>query len=99
MPCCLALIALSAPRIALVLVWLFSDYLSRAYETLWVPILGFFFLPTTTLAYAWAINSHGEVKGFPLAVVIIAALIDLGVIGGSRRRRDRKRAVSSGSSR
>ena len=90
MPCCVTLIALSAPRIALVLVWLFSDYLGRAYETLWVPLLGFFFLPTTTLAYAWAINTRGEVKGFALAVVIFAALIDVGAIGGSkgRRRRD-----------
>jgi hypothetical protein len=91
MPCCLALIALSAPRLVLILVWLFSDYLGRAFEALWVPLLGFFFLPTTTLAYAWAINSRGEVKGFALALVIVAALIDLGAIGGSRRRRERPR--------
>ena len=89
MPCCLALIALSAPRVALVLVWLFSDYLGRAYEALWVPILGFFFLPTTTLAYAWAINSHGEVKGFGLVVVVLAVLIDIGAIGGARKRERR----------
>ena len=87
MPCCVTLIALAAPRIALFLVWILSDYLGRAYETLWVPLLGFFFLPTTTLAYAWAINTRGEVKGFPLAVVILAALIDLGALGGSRRKR------------
>jgi uncharacterized membrane protein (UPF0136 family) len=87
MPCCLALIALAAPRITLVLVWIFSDYLGRAYETVLVPLLGFFFLPTTTLAYAWAINARGEVSGLPLAVVVLAALIDLGAIGGSRRRK------------
>jgi hypothetical protein len=89
MPCCVVLIALSAPRIALVLVWLFSDYLGRAYDTLLIPLLGFVFLPTTTLAYAWAINSRGEVKGFALAVVIVAALIDVGAIGGSKARRRR----------
>jgi hypothetical protein len=87
MPCCVVLIALSAPRIALVLVWLFSDYIGRAYESWLVPLLGFFFLPTTTLAYAWAIHTRGEVSGLPLAVVILAALIDVGAIGGSRRRR------------
>lgn len=87
MPCCITLIALAAPRIALFLVWAASDYLGRAYETVWVPLLGFFFLPTTTLAYAWAINTRGEVKGFPLAVVVLAALIDVGALGGSRRKR------------
>ena len=87
MQCCIVLIALSAPRIALFLVWATSDYLARAFETVWAPLLGFFFLPTTTLAYAWAINTRGEVKGFPLAVVILAVLIDLGALGGSRRKR------------
>jgi hypothetical protein len=91
MPCCLVVVALAAPRIALFLIWLMSDYLGRAYETLWVPLLGFLFLPTTTLAYAWAINAYGEVKGFPLAVVILAALLDLGALGGgSQQKRGRK---------
>lgn len=88
MPCCVSLLALAAPRIALVLVWILSDYLGRAYETVWVPLLGFLFLPTTTLAYAWAVNTHGEVKGFPLAVVVLAALIDLGALGTSRKKRE-----------
>jgi len=87
MPCCLTLIALAAPRIALFLVWATSDYLGRAYETVWAPLLGFFFLPTTTLAYAWAINTRGEVRGFAVVVVVLAALIDLGALGGSRKKR------------
>ena len=91
MPCCLALIALVAPRLAIVLVFLFSDYLGTAYETWIVPFLGFLFLPLTTLAYAWAIHSRGSVQGFALAVVVVAALIDLGIVGGSARRRRKER--------
>jgi hypothetical protein len=91
MPCCVTLIALAAPRIALFLVWILSDYLGRAYETVWVPLLGFLFLPTTTLAYAWAINTRGEVRGFALAVVVLAALVDLGALGTSRRKRERSK--------
>ncbi len=87
MPCCLVLIALVAPRLALALVFLFSDYLGRAYDTWIVPCLGFLFLPLTTLAYAWAINSRGSVQGFALVVVILAVLIDLGIVGGSARQR------------
>ena len=88
MPCCIALLALAAPRIALVLVWLFAhDWLDRAFATLWVPLLGFFFLPTTTLAYAWSMNAYGGVSGLGLAAVILGALIDVGALGGSRRKR------------
>ena len=82
MPCLVGLLALVFPRLAIVLVVIFSDYLGAAYQT-WVwPLLGFFFMPLTTLAYAWAMTSHGTVSGLPLVVVIIAAFIDLGIIGG-----------------
>ena len=85
MHCLVGCIALVTPRLALVLVVVFSDYIGRAYDALIWPLLGFVFLPTTTLAYAWAINSRGSVEGFHLVVVVIAVLIDLGLIGGSAR--------------
>ena len=83
MPCLIGCLALTAPRFAIVLVVLFSDYIGRAYETVLWPFIGFLFLPLTTLAYAWAINSRGSVEGVHLVVVVIAALIDLGLVGGS----------------
>ena len=91
MPCLIGCLALSAPRFAIVLVVLFSDYIGRAYETTLWPLLGFFIMPLTTLAYAWAINSRGSVAGVHLAVVVIAVLIDLGLIGGSASERRRFR--------
>jgi hypothetical protein len=90
MPCLLAIIALAAPRLMLVLTVLFSDYIGRAYETTLLPLLGFFFLPTTTLAYAWAINSRGEVSGLGLVVVVVAVLIDLGTFQGARTGRGQR---------
>ena len=42
MPCLLLILALMLPRLTLVLVWLFSHYLNRAYHTAIWPILGFF---------------------------------------------------------
>jgi hypothetical protein len=42
-------------------------------------------MPLTTLAYAWAINSNGSVNGLYFFMVLLAALIDLGAIGGSSR--------------
>src|SRR5262245_24030220 len=89
MPCLVGCLALSAPRFAIVLVAIFSNYLGRAYESAFWPVIGFFFMPLTTLAYAWAINSHGSVEGIQLIVVIIAVLMDLGVVGGSASGRYR----------
>jgi hypothetical protein len=89
MPCLIGCLALSAPRFAIVLVVLFSNYIGRAYETNLWPFLGFLFMPLTTLAYAWAINSRGSVAGLHLVVVVVAVLIDLGLIGGSASERRR----------
>ncbi len=83
MGCILALLSLITPRIVIVLIFLFSDYLGSAYATVLWPVLGFFFLPLTTLAYAFAINSNGSVDGIYLVLVVIAVLIDLGSFGGS----------------
>ena len=80
-----------APRFAIILVVFFSDYIGRAYETVLWPFLGFLFMPLATLAYAWAINSRGSVEGAQLAVVVIAVLIDLGLVGGSASSRKRAR--------
>ena len=90
MTCLLALLALCTPRLVIIGVVIFSDYIGRAYETNLVPFLGFLFLPLTTLAYAWAINTTGSVEGLQLVVVVIAVLADLGMLGGSESAR-RKR--------
>lgn len=92
MPLLFGCLALFAPRVAIVLVALFSSYLGEAYRTWLWPLLGFFFLPLTTLAYAWAVHG-GSVQGVRLAVVVVAVLIDIGVIGGGRRAW-RKRGAS-----
>lgn len=87
MPCFIGCLALATPRLTIILVAIFSDYIGRAYDTVLWPLLGFVFLPLTTLAYAWAINTRGSVDGIYLVVVVLAVLVDLGVIGGSSRAR------------
>ena len=89
MPLLVGCLALATPRLAIALVFIFSDYLGRAYETILWPLLGFFFMPLTTLAYAFAINSNGSVDGMYLVVVVVTVLVDLGLVGwGSKRGRD-----------
>jgi hypothetical protein len=78
------------PRIALVLLFLFSNYLQRAYHALLLPLLGFLFLPLTTLAYAWMMNTRQPIAGINLVILIVAVVIDLGGLSrGEYHRRTR----------
>jgi hypothetical protein len=87
MCCVLVLLALFTPRLVIFLMLLFTDYMSRAYDT-WVwPTLGFLFLPATTIAYAIAQNDLGGPNGLGLLVIALGFLLDIGVIGGGARRR------------
>lgn len=91
MPCLVVLLALISPRLALFAVWLFSDILSRSYDSWIVPLIGFFVLPWTTLAYAgmWSAGSN-EVYGFEWFVVVLAFVVDLGSYAGGSSRRARR---------
>ena len=89
MGCFVALLALLSPRLALFALFLFSDLLGDAYESWLVPLLGFFLLPWTTLAYAvmWAAGTD-RVFGFEWFIVGLAFLIDLSSYAHSSRVRD-----------
>jgi hypothetical protein len=90
MPCLVLIVLLAFPRIALVLLFLFSNYLQHAYHGLLVPSVGFLFLPLTTLAYAWMANTRRPIEGINLVILVVAVVIDLGGLGhgASRRRGD-----------
>jgi hypothetical protein len=89
MPCLAVLLALISPRLALVAVWLFSNVLGRAFDSVLLALIGFFLLPWTTLAYAvmWDVGTH-DVTGFEWFVVVVAFLVDVGAYGGTARGRD-----------
>ena len=63
MPCLLLLFTLAFPRLVMVLLFLLSNFLQRAYNSLLIIVLGFIFLPLTTIVYAWVVNSHHPVEG------------------------------------
>jgi hypothetical protein len=88
--CFLALIALLSPRLALFLAAIFTDLLSRAYDSFIIPLLGFFLLPWTTLVYAlaWDANPH-HLTTFEWLLVAVAFLLDLGSYGFGQRMRSR----------
>ncbi|MGZ8604695.1 MAG: hypothetical protein ACXWX9_08065 [Actinomycetota bacterium] len=89
MGCLLVLLALVTPRFVLAVLWLFSDYLNQAFTSGWWGLLGFFFLPTTSIAYAIAQNEFtargGGLEAAGIIVVVIGVAVDLGLLGGSGR--------------
>ena len=90
MPCFLGCLAVAFPRLALALLWLFGgDYLRRAYTSRLWPLLGFFFLPLTTITFAFAVNGLGNASGvspFGWLLTALALLADLGLLGGGRQQ-------------
>ena len=88
MGCFVVLFALISPRLAIIFVWLFSNVFERAYDSFWLPLLGFFFLPWTTLAWAFTWDSGRAVEGFDWFIVGLAFVVDLASFAGGRRARD-----------
>jgi hypothetical protein len=90
MPCLLVLLIVGFPRLMLVLMWLFSSILDRAYHGMVIPLLGFIFLPITTIVYAWMASQGMPMDGFNLVILIVAVLLDAGSHGTSARSYSRR---------
>lgn len=90
MPCLLALLAVAFPRVAIVLLWLFTNFFTGIYTNLIIPILGFIFLPLTLIVYTYLQRLHPGALGTQgLIFVFIAVIIDLGLLGGGAWGRGR----------
>lgn len=79
-----------APRLALALMALFNDEITKAFDGSWViPLVGWLLLPYTTLAYVLVSWWAGGVEGFTWAFVVLGLVLDLGsYVGGWNRRAD-----------
>lgn len=90
MPCLLALLAVAFPRVAIVLLWLFSNFFTGIYNNVIIPILGFIFLPLTLIVYTYLQRIHpGALSTQGLIFVFIAVIVDLGLVGGGAWGRGR----------
>lgn len=84
MGCLLAIISLFVPRLIMAGIFIFTDWFSNAYTTTIWPLLGFFFMPYTTLAYMGAmLNNNHQLTGGWIVLLIVAVFVDLGGQGGA----------------
>ena len=77
-------------RIALLVVWLSTPLVHRAFQGGWIlPLLGILFLPLTTLTYTVVFALVGGVTGLGWfwVVVVLALLLDLTRYGRQTRKR------------
>ena len=89
MGCLLALIAGFAPRVALFLVWIFTDLVDRAFSGFLIPLLGLIVFPYATLFYVLAWTPVGGVHGWGWILVVLGFIFDVGhwAAGGETGRR------------
>ena len=76
-----------SPRLIMFILFVATDYLGSAFDSVFCPIVGFLFMPWITLwcAYVW---NNGEFGTWRIIVLVLCVLADLG--GG--------KTVTSGSS-
>jgi hypothetical protein len=72
-------LALAFPRVAIVLLWLFSNFFSSI-RSIIIGILGFIFLPLTLIVYAYLLNTHQPMGPMQLVFLFIALILDLGLV-------------------
>ncbi len=86
--CFFVALGLIAPRLALVLLWLFRSSWVGVLQPWWIGILGFIGAPFTSLAYVLIYANAGHVNGTAHWIILLIALfMDVGAWGGSKRRR------------
>lgn len=88
MPCLLSLIALLFPRILILVLWIFTEWFEGVFtSTIW-PVLGFLFMPLTTLWYSVVINHYGgQWHALQIIVMVLAVIFDLGSNGNGYNKR------------
>ncbi len=89
MGCILPIISLFMPRVLMIFIALLTNWFNQAFDSKLWPILGFLFMPYTTLAWMAAmLNNQHQMSGPWIILLIVAVLLDLG--GQSRYTRRRR---------
>ena len=75
--CLLAILAGFAPRIVIILAWLFSERWELVWDTWIWPLLGFIFAPYTTIMYVLVWNIATGVSGWDWLWIGLGVMLDI----------------------
>jgi hypothetical protein len=87
MGCLFALIAVLSPRLAVFLLWAFTNFVDRAFSGWFVPLLGFLFAPWTTLMYVLVYAPAGPIHVAGWILVGLGVLLDASAWAQAARNR------------
>jgi hypothetical protein len=93
MGCLLALFAWISPRFVLGVLYLFTNRLTVTFSSGWEGLIGFLFIPYTTLLYALVYRPGSGVSGFGWFIVALGVLMDLSSLDLGRRNQRRRPAA------
>ncbi|MBV9328717.1 MAG: hypothetical protein JO352_33825 [Chloroflexi bacterium] len=68
---------LLSPRLGIIFLWAFTDYVSRSFNTWIWPLLGLIFLPWTTLMYLLVAAPVGGISFWGWLFVALGLILDL----------------------
>jgi hypothetical protein len=83
--CLLAIIGFFSPRLLLIILWIFTNFVDRAFDSWIVPALGLVFAPITTVVYVLVYSPVLGVSTLGWILVVFAVIADLGAYSGSYR--------------
>ncbi len=75
--CLLAMLAGFAPRVVIILAWLFGNRWNLVWDTWIWPLLGFIFLPYTTIMYVLVWNFATGVSGWDWLWIGLGVMLDV----------------------
>ena len=76
--CLLAFGAAFAPRVILLLAWIFSERWAVVWKGNWLmPLLGIIFLPYTTIMYMLSWNAVTGISGFDWLWIVLGLMLDI----------------------
>lgn len=79
-----------SPRLAIGIIFLFTDRMGIAFQHFWMGLVGFVFLPWTTLAWSLCYQRGNGVSGFGWVLVVAAFIADLSTHAGTSQARRRR---------
>jgi len=82
--CFLLLLVIISPRLAMVGIWLLTDWETRVFNGWLIPLAGIILLPWTTLLYTIGFIASGDTAApWGILGIIIGLFLDIAVHAGS----------------
>jgi hypothetical protein len=98
MGCLFIIIAALSPRLGIIVLWIFTNYVNLVFTTWIWPLLGLIILPWTTLMYILVAAPAGGITFWGWLVVVLGLIMDISSHGQEWANREQARSMVPGQS-